>query len=73
MECNIDRRGARVRLVWGIANLMGSAVAAGIALWSGTWWHWMVAGICMVLGVLAVFEARKRWCVVRAMGFKTPM
>ena len=73
MQCNIDRRGSQMRLIWGIVNLAVAAVMAGIAFWASIWWLWIVAGACVALGALAVFEARKKWCVIRAMGIKTPM
>jgi len=73
MQCNINRRGAQVRLVWGIVNLAAGAALAVVALWTAVTWLWLLAGACAALGALAVFEARKKWCVLRAMGVKTPM
>jgi len=35
------------------------------------WWWFVVAGAAAG-GAFTVFEARAGWCVVRAMGFKTP-
>jgi hypothetical protein len=34
---------------------------------------WIVAGVCVLMGAFAIFEARAGWCVMRAMGFKTRM
>jgi hypothetical protein len=73
MQCNIDARGARYRLVWGILNLLVAVLAGGAALRWGLWWPWLIAGVCGIGGAFGIFEARKKWCVMRAMGFKTPM
>jgi hypothetical protein len=29
--------------------------------------------LILLSGVFAIFEARAGWCIVRAMGFKTPI
>jgi cell division protein FtsW (lipid II flippase) len=54
-------------------NVLVSLILAGLAFWSGIWWIWIVAGVCAAAGGFALYEARKKWCVVRAMGFKTPL
>jgi hypothetical protein len=72
LTCNIDDKGARVRRVWGVMCLMIAALLAAMAYWSGTWWLWMIVAVVFGLGVLGLFEARKKWCVMRAMGVKTP-
>ena len=72
-SCNIDRRGAAVRRVWGALNLVAALVFAALAWWIGPWWLWVIAAVCAVGGLLAFYEARKKWCVVRAMGIKTPL
>ena len=71
MQCDIDEQGARMRLVWGIGALAGGAVLGGMALWVGTWWIWLIAAGCAGSGAFAIFESRKKWCVLRAMGIKT--
>jgi hypothetical protein len=74
MQCNIDAKGKVVRLIYGAVFL-----AAGIALvliWAipgGTWAAWVVSVALCISGAFAIFEARAGWCVMRAMGFKTPM
>lgn len=73
MQCNIDDRGARARRTWGIMNLMTAVILGGLAWWSGIWWLWIVAAGCTAGGIFALYEARKKWCVLRAMGVKTPM
>ena len=71
MQCNIDDQGARIRLVWGIMNLIVAAVLAGLAWWAGFWWIWLLAACCAIAGAFAIYEARKKWCVLRAMGLRT--
>jgi hypothetical protein len=75
MQCNIDARGKAVRLVWGIINLVVGAVFVGL-FFSGVLagsWAWIVGVAAILGGAFAIFEARAGWCVVRAMGFKTPV
>jgi len=73
MECNIDAQGARIRLTWGIMALLGGLVLVALAFWSGTWWLWLIAITCVLSGAFAIFESRKKWCALRAMGIKTPV
>jgi hypothetical protein len=71
MQCNIDEKGARLRRTWGIMNVVVAVLLAGLAWWSGIWWLWIAAGVCAAAGTFAIYEARKKWCVMRAMGMKT--
>jgi hypothetical protein len=34
---------------------------------------WVVGGLLVAGGLFAWFEARRGWCAVRALGFKTPV
>lgn len=75
MQCNIDARGKRVRLITGaltivLAVALGVCVAVGVLV-SPAWW--LAAGALLLLGGFGVFEARAGWCAVRAMGWKTPV
>lgn len=75
MQCNIDQRGRRVRLLWAIV-MFALAVAVGASAVVGWWggiWPWVVAAVLAAFGVFALYEARKGWCAVRAMGIKTPV
>jgi hypothetical protein len=38
---------------------------------SSLWWY--PFGAIVFGGAFTIFEARAGWCVVRAMGFKTPL
>ena len=63
-----------MRLVYGIALiLIGAALVYWWALGTGSIFRWGVCAVCIISGAFAVFEARVGWCVVRAMGIKTPM
>ena len=74
LQCNIDSRGRAARLIYGLV-----LIAAGVAmllLWAiprGTATSWVVTAAAILGGAFAIFEARAGWCVVRAMGFKTPL
>jgi hypothetical protein len=74
LTCNIDAKGKVARLVWGILLIVA---AVGGAVWwaaeGNSWGPWVVVGFLAASGAFAVFEARAGWCVVRAMGFKTPI
>ncbi|MDZ4830208.1 MAG: hypothetical protein SGJ09_08440 [Phycisphaerae bacterium] len=74
MQCNIDSKGKAVRL-------MGGAIIEGIGLLLVTLWFvgmmppWaaIVGAVAIVSGLFGIFEGLSGWCVVRAMGFKTPI
>ena len=74
LTCNIDAKGKAVRLIYGLVLII-----AGLAL--AYWWargsdsvvRWSVVIFCILGGAFALFEARAGWCVVRAMGIKTPL
>ena len=74
MQCNIDRRGRALRTTMGIVtDAVGTGlVAAAIFGWLPSWA--LYAGIAAMLGgAFMIFEGVNGWCVVRAMGFKTPI
>ena len=74
LQCNIDSRGRAVRLVYGLVLLAaGAAMVVWWALPAGSVLAWLVSLLVLVGGAFAVFEARAGWCVIRAMGFKTPL
>lgn len=75
MQCNLDQRGRKVRLGWAVLCL-GAAVALAtlilLEVLSG-WGWWLGAAILVISAALGYYEYRKGWCMMRAMGFKTPM
>jgi hypothetical protein len=74
MTCNIDSRGKLARFIYGIVLIVLGVVLAWVwALRDPSLLRWGLVAVCLASGAFAVFEARAGWCVVRAMGFKTPM
>ena len=74
MQCNIDARGKLVRLWYGIVLVViGIVLLFAWALRGGTIWAWVVTVGCMLGGAFAIFESRKGWCALRAVGIKTPI
>lgn len=74
LTCNIDSRGKAFRLIMGCVFLFDGLLL--LILWtlrSGSVASWIAAGILIVAGGFMIFEGRKGWCVVRAMGIKTPL
>jgi len=59
----------------GLATLAGAAgLAALLALDVVTVpFGWYAVAAAVAGGAFAVYEARAGWCVIRAMGFKTPL
>lgn len=75
MQCNIGAKGKAVRLRMGLMAL-GAAAILGLLILTGVlnstlWWYSF--GAIVFGGAFTIFEARAGWCVVRAMGFKTPI
>lgn len=70
MQCNIDNRGRRVRLAAGVVAI--AAAAFVLILAPGGWFAWVVAVGLVLGGAFSIFEARKGWCAMRAMGLRTP-
>lgn len=74
LRCNINSRGKLARLIYGIILVaIGIALIVFWALAGGGIIAWIISVACLLSGAFAIFEARAGWCVVRAMGFKTPM
>ncbi len=74
MQCNIDERGQKVRMSIGVVCVAIGIVVALAALglnWSP--WAYLPAGLFLLGGTFSIFEARKKWCAARAMGFRTPV
>ena len=74
LECNIDARGKAVRLRLGLMGVLSSlGLAAACLLISAPELAWIVPAGAFIGGVFAIFEGRTGWCVVRALGFRTPI
>lgn len=74
LQCNIDAKGRRARLIFGLivlsVALLYSILSLIMGFASGT--TWLLAGILAVGGVFNLLQAKLGWCAVRAMGIKTP-
>lgn len=73
MQCNIDARGRRARIVSGTICCAIAVILAGISYFRFEILSWLGA-IALVLflgGAFQIFEGMKGWCVARAMGIKT--
>jgi uncharacterized membrane protein YbjE (DUF340 family) len=74
-ECNIDGRGKAARFLGGLASIAGAIVLAALlateTLTVGFGWY-AVAG-AIFGGAFAIYEARAGWCIVRAIGIRTPL
>lgn len=74
LTCNIDARGKLLRLWYGIALVViGIVLLFAWALRSGTLLSWAITIACVLGGAFAIFESRKGWCALRAIGIKTPI
>jgi VIT1/CCC1 family predicted Fe2+/Mn2+ transporter len=74
LTCNIDQRGKVARLIYGIVMIIAAVLV--IAFWAigtGGWLPWSIVVVLLLFGAFSIFEARRGWCAVRAMGFKTRM
>jgi hypothetical protein len=75
MTCNIDARGRAIRLISGIVVTLIGVVL--LALWlAGTlepWWVAAIAVVTLASGLFQVYEGWAGWCVLRALGWQTPV
>ena len=75
LECNIDAKGKAVRLIGGVFSLVAGLVSVVFSTTGivDQQLGLVVSGGLIFGGAFAIFEARAGWCVVRALGFKTPL
>ena len=74
LQCNIDSKGKLARLIYGIVLVViGIVLLFAWAMPSSAAIAWLITIALILGGAFAIFEARAGWCVIRAMGFKTPM
>jgi hypothetical protein len=55
----------------GIICLVLALVLAALAYALSWWWMWIFAALAAAGGAFSLFEARNKWCAVRAMGIQT--
>jgi uncharacterized membrane protein len=75
MQCNIDAKGKAVRLVSGVVVTLVGVVLLVLGLLDVIEPNWIyaVAAVTIACGAFQIYEGWAGWCVVRAMGFRTPM
>ncbi len=72
MQCNIDTRGKRARLIAGLIEIIAAiALALAWAIPSHLLLAWAIAILLLIGGAFSIFEAWAGWCVIRALGIKT--
>lgn len=72
LQCNIDSRGKRARLISGIILVALALIAAVFWAWPArSAVGWAIALLLLIAGLFSIFEARAGWCALRAMGIKT--
>jgi hypothetical protein len=74
-ECNIDARGKAYRLKLGFMGLVAGLVSGAAFYISGIEGGipWLISLGLTGGGAFVIFEAWTGWCVVRALGFRTPL
>lgn len=74
MQCNIDAVGKAVRLRLGIlAVIAGGLISVGFILLNFNFGiEWIIPLGIIAGGAFSMFEGWAGWCVVRAIGIKTP-
>jgi len=75
MQCNIDAKGKAVRMISGIVVTILSVIVLVLCAFAvlESWIACAIGGLLLACGVFQIFEAKAGWCIVRAMGFKTPV
>jgi hypothetical protein len=73
-KCNIDAKGKLFRFTMGIFSIL-----SGIVIISLFNFNMLISEEILVMGffsiiggLFAIWEAREGWCIVRAIGIKTP-
>ncbi len=74
LKSNIDRRGRIARGASGTLFLVIAGVLAFVKTdWDPAWLRWTLCVLAALFGAFQIFEAAVGWCIMRALGFKTPM
>ena len=75
-QCNLDARGKAVRLIGGSITVLGSIIAGALLL-AGVLPATTISSVGLAGaffgGLFAIYEGRTGWCIIRAMGIKTPL
>jgi|GEM_PF-604169 len=71
---NINRAGRTARgLSGGLFLLIAIHAALSGYPAGGALLRWTVAVLALIFGGVQIFEAASGWCIMRALGFRTPM
>ena len=75
MQCNIDQKGKTARMRGGIISLVIGIILSILTIINiiDGQIGWVMSIAAIFGGAFAIFEAKKGWCIIRAMGFKTPL
>jgi hypothetical protein len=74
LTCNIDSRGKALRLIMGIIFVIDGFTLMFLWAWrTGSHLAWITSIVMILAGAFMIFEGRSGWCVLRAMGMKTPV
>ena len=83
LQCNIDARGRSVRIKLGLITLVLGIITIFLTYFKipSLFWNslpynvktlaWLINCCIIIGGLFSIWEGRKGWCIVRAMGFKT--
>jgi len=71
VQCNIDQRGRKARIISGAATDAVGALAILAGVLRNEAWFIVIGALLSVAGLFIIFEGVKGWCVARALGFKT--
>jgi hypothetical protein len=73
MQCNINEQGRKARIYSGTICAGAGAVLVAIAYFRFGLFSWpgVIAAGLLLAGLFQIYEGKKGWCVVRAMGIKT--
>lgn len=74
LTCNIDSRGKAIRLIMGAVFLLDGLTLMLLWAWrTHSLTGWVTSIVMSIAGAFMIFEGRKGWCVLRALGMKTPI
>ena len=73
MTPNIGRAGRIARATTGTLCVIAGVSCVVLAWPAPIGWRYLLCAILVLAGAFQWYEARKKWCVMRACGFKTPM
>jgi hypothetical protein len=74
LTCNIDSRGKALRMIMGFFFTFDGMILLILWGWrTGSRVGWITSIAMILAGCFMVFEGRKGWCALRAMGMKTPV